>query len=236
MRDTLLQTLPDAAPPVEDGAHLLGRMLHRFRNSLTSVRGYAELLGGDEVPAERRRQWAGRIVDQIERIEDLQTRLDAGARGAGATGEHSLGMILRAAVERSRSRASEAVAAIDVRLRGGDVMVHGDGESLTEALAALLDNAIEATLDAGGTRVDASLTSDDEGWTLRIVDTGDGMSPAISERAGSAFFSRKPGHLGLGLYLSRSILLRHDLDLEIANASDAGAVVTIRGRRLPSYL
>lgn len=236
MRDTLLQAFPDAAPPVEDGAHLLGRMLHRFRNSLTSVRGYAELLGGDDVPAERRRQWAGHIVDQIERIEDLQTRLDAGARGTGATGEHSMGMILRAAIRRSRERSTEAARGVDVRLRGDDVMVRGDGESLTEALAAVLDNALEATAEAGGERVVASLTVDDGAWTLRVVDTGDGMPPEISERAGSAFFSRKAGHLGLGLYLSRSILLRHDLDLELANAPEAGAVVTIRGRRLPSYL
>ena len=235
MHDSLLHAMPEAGAPVDDGAHLLGRLLHRFRNSLTSVRGYAELLGGDEVPADRRRAWAAHIVEQLDRIEDLQTRLDAGARRRRAAARHSLGMVLRAAIQRSRERTGARDRGVDVRLRGDDVVIDGDGDALTEAFAAVFDNAIEATAAACGTRVDALVARDGDGWTLRIVDTGDGLVPEAAERAGSAFFSRKPGHLGLGLYLGRSILLRHDLDLELANAPEAGAVVTIRGRRPPSY-
>lgn len=235
MRDSLLPSIPDV-PPVEDGAHLLGRLLHRFRNSLTSVRGYAELLGADDVPAERRRQWAGHIVTQLDRIEALQSRLNTSARTDRRTGTHSLGMILRAALRRSRERAQTDTQQVALRFRGEDVLVHGDGEALTEAFTAVIDNALEATTAAGGNRVEAVVEREGEAWALRIVDTGEGLVPEVAERAGSAFYSTKPGHLGLGLYLCRGALLRHDLDLELANAPEAGAVVTIRGRRVPSYL
>ena len=236
MRETLLQDVPMNGPPLEDGAHLLGRLLHRFRNSLTSVRGYAELLAGENVEAESRRQWAANIVTQLDRIEVLQTRLQASARDERRTAEHSLGMILRAAVRRSRHRACSAGSAVEVRLLIDDVPVMGDGEALTEALAAVLDNALEASVAAGAAHVDVGLGRDGDNWALRIVDHGNGFGPEAAERAGSAFFSQKPGQLGLGLYLCRSILQRHDLDLELASASQGGAMVTIRGRRLPSYL
>jgi signal transduction histidine kinase len=235
MHDSMISVMADAPPPVEDGAHLLGRLLHRFRNSLTSVRGYAELLGGDEVSDERRQQWAAHIVTQLDRIEALQSRLDASVRNRRASGDHSLGMVLRAAMQRSRQRVGSHTDHVDLRLRGEDVLVKGDGDSLTEAVAAVFDNALEATAAAGGDRVDVLVARDGADWTLRVVDTGGGLTPEAAERAGTPFYSRKTGHLGLGLYLCRSILLRHDLDLELANAPGAGAVVTIRGRRLPSY-
>jgi len=145
-------------------------------------------------------------------------------------------MILRAAVQRTRQRAASHTQHVDLRLRGEDVLVDGDGDALTEAVAALLENALEASAAAGGDRVDVLVAREDDDWTLRVVDTGDGLSPEVAEHAGSPFFSRKTGHLGLGLYLCRAVLRRHDLDLELANAPEAGAMVTIRGRRLPSYL
>lgn len=236
MRQVYLPEIHDTGPPTEDGAYLLGRLLHRFRNSLTSVRGYAELLTAADVPAERRRQWAGNIVTQLDRIEALQDRLHASARGERPVGEHSLGMILRAAIRRSRERASDEGAAIDVRLLIHDVLIDGDGEALTEAFAAAIDNAIEASVAAGSGHVDIGVGRDGEDWVLRIVDHGDGLDPEAGEHAGTAFFSQKSGHLGLGVYLCRSILQRHGLDLELANASAGGAMVTIRGRRVPSYL
>lgn len=236
MTETLLRALSDGTVP-DDGIDLLGRMLHRFRNSLTSVRGYAELLAESDVPEERRRQWATRIVEQIERIETLHGRLDAGRGAVRPRAEHSLGMVLRAALRRSHQRVSAAAGDVDVRLDlDGDVEVEGDGEALTEAVAALVDNAREATalLPGPGRAVHVTLGRDGDHWTLRVCDDGPGMTPDVAERVGTAFFSRKPGHLGLGTYLSRTYLQRHDLHLDLTNGSDGGTVATIRGRLLPS--
>lgn len=236
MTESLLRALSEGTVP-DDGIGLLGRMLHRFRNSLTSVRGYAELLAESDVPEDRRRQWATRIIEQIERIETLQGRLDAGRGAVRPRAEHSLGMVLSAALRRSRQRVSVAAADVDVRLDlDGDVRLQGDGEALTEAVAALVDNACEATALLPGTEraVRVTLEHDADRWTLRVSDDGPGMTPDVAERVGTAFFSRKPGHLGLGTYLSRTYLQRHDLHLDLTNASDGGTVATIRGRHLPS--
>ncbi|HKK70114.1 MAG TPA: HAMP domain-containing sensor histidine kinase [Candidatus Krumholzibacteria bacterium] len=236
MTETLLRALSDGTV-TEDGIGLLGRMLHRFRNSLTSVRGYAELLAESDVPEERRRQWATRIIEQLERIESLQSRLDAGRQVGRPVAEHSLGMVLRAAVRRSRQRLASAAAGIDVRFDlDGDLLVRGDGEALTEAVAALVDNACEATALLPGPEraVRLTLEQDADHWTVCVEDDGPGMTPDVAERVGTAFYSRKPGHLGLGTYLSRTYLQRHDLDLGLTNASDGGTVATIRGRHLPS--
>ena len=234
MTEALLDELIETPDDTEDGARLLAGLMHRMRNALTSVRGYGELLAEADVSDDRRRTWATRIVQQIDRIEDLQARLDAGRRPRPVP--LSLDQVVRAAIERSAQRRTGRAAEIVVDVHtDGDVELVVDGDALTEAVAALIDNACEANAllpDAAPVVIDVRIT--DDSWTRGVRDRGPGMTFDVAERAGTAFFTRKPGHMGLGLYLSRIYLRRHDMDLDLGRAAGAGIVATIRGRRLPS--
>lgn len=234
MVETLLEAGEPRAITSPDEVHLLGRALHRMRNMMMSVRGYAELIARGEGDDVLRRRWAERIVDQLDRLESMHARLDGAQARRGDRSPQSLSMVVRAAVERSRQRFDEDLE-IDLDL-DGDILVEGEGEALREAVSALIDNALEAHRDAGV--IDAVCVRFDpegtDGWALHVSDRGEGLSAPVSERVGQPFFTRKAGHLGLGLYLSRTLLTRHGLSLELANDRDGGTVATIRGRKNPS--
>lgn len=151
---------------------------------------------------------------------------------------HSMAMIARAAVERSQQRLRGAGAEVEVRVRVvEDRVVRVDGEELAEAVAAVIDNAREASAESGTTeRVEVELgPSPDGDWALTISDRGAGLAPGELARLGEAFHTRKAGHLGLGLFLSRSLLDRHGLQLDFAAAGGGpGTVARIRERLTPS--
>ena len=216
---------------------LLGRAIHRVRNLLMSVRGFAELIAMSSVGDPEHRRWAARIVDQVDRLEALQSRVDGALRIAAEPGDHSMAMIARAAVERSRSRIQGPAAEVPVEVRVvEDLVVRVDGEDLAEAVAAVIDNAREAAADSGSTDpVELRLGSDaDREWALQIRDRGQGLAPEDESRLGEAFFTRKAGHLGLGLFLSHALLDRHGMQLDIDASGRGGTVATIRERRMPA--
>lgn len=229
--------LPESVGLAPTGAvELLGRAIHRVRNLLMSVRGYAELIAMAPGADPDHRRWAARIVEQVDRLEALQARVDGAMRLEPEIGFHSMAVIARAAVERSDLRADEVVRAIDVRLHViEDLIVQADGEDVAEALAALIDNAREATVGANSGPVEIELGPTPEGaWALRVTDPGAGLQASDFERLGEAFFTRKAGHLGLGVFLSQALLERHGLQLDYDRSSGDRTVATIRERRIPA--
>jgi signal transduction histidine kinase len=115
-------------------------------------------------------------------------------------------------------------------------VVEADGEDLAEAIAALVDNAREAAVEgADPAPVELRLTADASGgWRLEITDRGPGFRVEDEARLGEPFFTRKAGHLGLGVFLSRSLLDRHGMQVDFDRASGGGTVATIRERRRPA--
>ena len=60
--ESLLEPHGSSAIEDIDSVHLLGRALHRMRNMMMSVRGYAELIVHGEADGGLQRRWAERIV------------------------------------------------------------------------------------------------------------------------------------------------------------------------------
>lgn len=226
------------AEPVElassDSIELLGRAIHRVRNLLMSVRGYAELIAIAPDGNPEHQRWAGRIVEQVDRLEALQSRVDGAMRLDPQISFHSMATVTRAALERSDARVEPDARAIQVQLLvRDDRVVQADGEDLAEAIAALLDNAREAAAQSGRQAVEVVLEADVPGsWILQIIDRGEGLGDR--RRLGEAFFTRKAGHLGLGIFLSRSLLERHGMQLDFDRSDPDRTVATIRERRMPA--
>lgn len=225
-----------AARTTEDGLHVLSRSTHRLRNLVMSSRGYAELIARGEGDPTQWSVWGRRIVQQLDRLESMHARLDA-ARGTGKPQRIDLCWLIRTADRRSRERVAEDAAAVETRMDLQDgLSVVGNPEALTEALAGLIDNAREAAI-AGErkpyVRVRVSQCKD-SGWSIAVADCGSGLDGEAAERIGEAFFTRKPGHMGIGVYLGRTLLERHGLSLDIANAREGGTEAIIRQRPRPS--
>jgi signal transduction histidine kinase len=93
----------------------------------------------------------------------------------------------------------------------------GDATLLREAVAALLQNAIEASPEGGAVKVSAST----RGGFHRILvsDDGEGISPENLERIFEPFFTTKKGEgSGLGLSAALRIAAKHGGSVEAESA------------------
>lgn len=107
----------------------------------------------------------------------------------------------------------------------GPIAVAADERLLSQCLANLLRNALEAT-DAGAVTVEASRRG--RRVLIRIRDTGRGIAPEDMGRIFDPFFTTKDSGMGVGLYLARKIIEAHDGRLDAVSEPGRGTTMTIQ--------
>jgi C4-dicarboxylate-specific signal transduction histidine kinase len=105
-------------------------------------------------------------------------------------------------------------------------LVLGDRVQLIQVLINLIMNACEAmSATPPPERQIKILTSGSSGQPVRVsvVDRGVGIPEELMRRIGEPFLTSKPQGLGLGLSISRTILVAHGGGLRLENNADRGA-------------
>ena len=109
--------------------------------------------------------------------------------------------------------------------------VSGDYDRLRRVLLNLVDNGIKYT-PAGG-RVMLSLRGEGQWASLRIADSGIGLSPEEQKNIFERFYrsaearSRAEGGAGLGLCIARSIVEAHGGKIQVESAPGQGSTFTV---------
>lgn len=99
----------------------------------------------------------------------------------------------------------------------GPLLVPADAQQLAQALLNVAKNALEA-IGPGGGNVWARTTAQPP--SLSLANDGAPLSPAVSQRLFTPFFSTKPGGQGIGLVLVRDILLAHGFAFRLETEGD----------------
>jgi len=105
------------------------------------------------------------------------------------------------------------------------VRLLADKNLLTQCFFNLLRNAYEAT-DRGFVSVEAEMRR--KRITIKVVDTGKGITPDQLPRVFDPFFTTKDKGMGIGLYLARKIIEAHGGRIEVESRPGQGAAFTIR--------
>jgi len=116
---------------------------------------------------------------------------------------------------------------LSVAVRGDrKTEIHGVIGKVRQVLANLISNAIDASPLGGGVAIEILSTPTHTGFS--ICDKGAGISEEARARLFEPFFSTK-GDLGngLGLYISKEIVERHNGSIEIESQPGKGTTVTV---------
>jgi PAS domain S-box-containing protein len=110
-----------------------------------------------------------------------------------------------------------------------------DGIQIQQVLFNLIENAWEVlTQSSGSKEVTVRTFCDHESVSVEIEDNGVGITSP--ERIFEAFFTSKPGSLGVGLAISRSIAEAHGGTLEASSRVHGGACFRLTLPRSPTEL
>src|SRR6476620_271103 len=112
----------------------------------------------------------------------------------------------------TRTEAASNSVSVRTQLAEGLPRVQGDRVQLQQVLLNLIINAIEAMRDVGEEERELLISTGNEpdGVLVEVRDSGPGFAPAALERVFEAFYTTKPGGLGLGLSICRSIIEAHN--------------------------
>ena len=198
-------------------------LTHELKSPLAAIRGAAELLEG-EMPAEQRRRFVANIANEGARLEQLAERLLRLAQVEQRQGlEERVAVELHALVEELlQSQAARIAAAgltVDNALPPG-LCVRGERFLLRQALANLLDNALDFAPPGGRLRLSAG--AHDGRVELRVFNEGPAIPDYALPRLTERFYSLpRPASgrksTGLGLNFVQEVADLHQGALALAN-------------------
>ncbi len=200
---------------------------HEINNSLAPIKSMAHSVRRimeREMPESPRGAEVRQALTTIATRSDALGRFMASYARLARLPKPSRGPLrLRALLER--------VAQLDGRVPvvvnpGPDLTLYVDADQMEQLLINLVQNAVDATLETGGT---VSLTARvDARWVeIAVEDEGPGVADATSLFV--PFFTTKPNGSGIGLALSRQIAEAHGGTLSLGNrGTRRGAVARVR--------
>ena len=116
--------------------------------------------------------------------------------------------------------------ALRTELGAGLPEVAGDPVQLQQVILNFVVNAIDAIKAGSGDERDllVSVAADSDKVTVSVRDSGIGLAPRSLDKVFDAFYSTKPGGMGVGLAISRSIVEAHGGAVYAASNYPHGAV------------
>jgi nitrogen fixation/metabolism regulation signal transduction histidine kinase len=194
---------------------------HEINNSLAPIKSISGslqgLLGRSDLPAD--------LADDVERgLAVISSRAEALGRFMASYAK--LARLPKPELGTVRvSPLVRRVALLETRLPievvdGEDVSLQADADQLEQALINLVRNAVDATLEAGGSKVSIRWRSRGGRLHLLVEDEGPGL--AGTGNLFVPFYTTKQGGSGIGLVLSRQIAEGHGGTLDLENRGDSG--------------
>lgn len=136
------------------------------------------------------------------------------------------GTILEA-VALTRCEAARHDIAVRTQLADDLPLVQGDRVQLQQVILNLIVNAVEAMSGTGKAPREVRISTAKDGARgvlVAVRDTGPGLAPGCFKRVFEAFYTTKPGGLGMGLSICRSIITAHGGRLWAAQNEPHGAI------------
>jgi signal transduction histidine kinase len=207
---------------------------HELKTPLTAVRGFAETLLDEEIPAEQRRAFARTIRDNAERmqriVDDLLdlSRIESGGwhpRARPVDIEGVVREVFAAVHDTANRRGLQLIADVPPRV----ATVHADPTAFRQVLSNLVENAVRYT--SSGSVTVRSRPGAGGVW-IDVRDTGVGIAAEHLPRIFERFYrvdtarSRELGGTGLGLAIVRHLVDAHGGRVDAASVPGVGTTIS----------
>ncbi len=216
-------------------------LTHELKSPLSAIRGAAELLNEavsspKGMDIERQARFISNINGQSKRIQDIVDRMlelaSLESRSYRRSSEDvDIGGIIREVCLDKEPLLIARGLTLDVRSPERET-VKADGFLLRQALANLVQNAIDFSPDGGTISITADIPPDSSQATFTIADQGPGIPDYAENRVFDKFFSLQRPHTGqkstgLGLNFVAQVALLHGGKASLANGPHGGAVAIL---------
>ena len=220
----------------------IANVSHEMKTPLAVIQNYGTLLRSPDLTEEKRIEYAKVITDASRRLSDMMTNILKLNRLENQQiypnlATYDLGEQLCGDLLQYESLWERKKIEIETDIEEG-VFVSADAELLSLVWSNLFSNAFKFT-DNGG-KVSLTLTADEKYATVRITDTGCGMSTEVGEHIFEKFYQGDTSHAtqgnGLGLALVKRVVDILQAEICVESAVGVGTTFTVKIRRVTNGL
>lgn len=209
-------------------------MTHELRVPMTSIKGYAEMIGMVGELTEQQQNFVEIIRSNVERmsvqVSDLSdiARIESGRLNIEVEDGVDFAAILQEAVRALQAEIDKRGHKLSLEVPDSLPGLRVDPQRLMQILINLLSNAYKYTPDGGKISVRATMA--DSHVRCQVSDTGIGMTAEEVEHLWSKFwrsedrFVREQPGTGLGLTIARSLVEMQGGKLTVSSQKGAGTM------------
>ena len=215
----------------------IANVSHEMKTPLAVMQNYGTLLQAPDLPEEKRMEYAKAITDASRRLADMMTnvlklgRLENQQIYPNPT-TFDLGEQLCESLLQYENVWERKNIEIETDIAEG-VNVCADTELLSLVWNNLFSNAFKFTDECG--KVTLTLTADEEYATVKIADTGCGMSAEVGSHIFEKFYQGDTSHAtqgnGLGLALVKRVVDIMQGEIGVESAVGFGTTFTVKIKR-----
>ena len=215
----------------------IANVSHEMKTPLAVMQNYGPLLQNPDLSEEKRIEYAKAITDASRRLADMMTnilklnRLENQQIYPNLT-TFDLGEQLCESLLQYESTWERKNIEIETDI-AENVLVSADSELLSLVWNNLFSNAFKFTDDGG--KVTLVLTADESFATVKVTDTGCGMSADIGAHIFEKFYQGDTSHStqgnGLGLALVKRVIDIMQGDIGVESTVGVGTTFTVKIRR-----
>jgi two-component system sensor histidine kinase ChvG len=213
---------------------------HEIKNPLTSLRSAIETLARTDDP-ERRAKMMALVQSDVRRIDRLISDISEASRlDAELAREKAAEVDLVALTQMILSLYQDQDPPLPVRLEfdhsatPDGLKIHGREGALAQVFRNIIDNAISFSPKNGLIRLALEKDANTRRAIVTITDEGQGIPPESVEKIFERFYTHRPSahgfgkNSGLGLSISKQIVLSHGGTIAAANRADrTGAIFRV---------
>jgi signal transduction histidine kinase/CheY-like chemotaxis protein len=207
---------------------LAASLAHEINNPLQAVVGCLELTSELLEESDEAGRYMTVAVAELRRAARITQQLrDLGRHTRDHTELSGVGELLDTVLTLTHNRTQSQ--SVQVILEGEEMLLSTCmvPRRVQQVFLNLLLNAVDAMPDGGDLCIRLARTYDPPGVELVFADTGVGIAPEDLEQMFEAFHSTKEVGLGLGLYISRSIVQDHQGWIDVQSEVGRGTTFTV---------
>jgi len=199
-------------------------MIHEFRNPLTSIRGFLQLL---QAGVKQEAVYYNVIINEVDKLEQISNSLLQLSKPYESRKENvEVCSLIKDVIFLFQTQVNMRNVLFQLDIEE-DMICHCNATQIKQVFLNLIKNAAEAIEYDGLIQINAYKTANKEQAIIEIIDNGTGMSEDTVREMSTPFYSTKKDGTGLGLAVSYGLLDEHDGALSFANHEHGGMIATV---------
>ncbi|WP_283152318.1 PAS domain-containing sensor histidine kinase [Guptibacillus hwajinpoensis] len=209
-------------------SHVLGDLAagvaHEIRNPLSTVKGFLQMLDGNEAVNQELLKVVGVEMEQLE--ETINEFLLLSKREFVSYETVHMNHLMRDLIERLSKKAAEYSIDIIEVYSHTDIQCICISSHIKQVITNIMNNAIEAMPHGGQLRI-SLLENREKEVIVEVEDQGVGIPKHLINRLGEPYYQTSEKGTGLGLMVSYKVIKEHGGRIDVTSHEGKGTVFRI---------